>query len=252
MLYGKDYGDKLCKAVNCGYDTDCTGATLGALLGILDGTVGIPRKWRSPICESIILHRFTGRFNAPKTISELTERTFQIAKRVLQEKSDVTMFGEKKMIPANVLSLLFRNEKALATLNQDTQAGVSMEGDIEITMHYWGEPVIRPNIEKMLGISVRRNNIETDADVTLGVPEGWIIKPAKKAMGQNFFIILTLQVQDKNIIDVTIFLSDMNCHTRFVILGPNEAQGYASGKNVPTCPTCHAWSEACICNKEVT
>jgi ADP-ribosylglycohydrolase len=252
LLYGKDYGDKLCKAVNCGYDTDCTGATLGALLGILNGTVEIPRKWRSPLGENIILHWFTGRFNAPKTNSELTERTFEIAKRVLQEKSDVAMFGERKVIPVNVLSLLFRNEKALATLKQDTQAGVSMAGDIEITMHYWGEPVIRPNIEKLLGISVRRNNIEIDADVTLAVPEGWTIKPSKEVMGQKCFIILASQVQDKNNIGVTISLSNLDYEASFVILGPNEAKGYASGKNVPTCPTCHAWKEACICKKEGT
>lgn len=31
-LYGEDFGDALLKAVNCGYDTDCTGATLGAIL----------------------------------------------------------------------------------------------------------------------------------------------------------------------------------------------------------------------------
>jgi len=50
-LYGKDYGDKLCKAVDCGYDTDCTGTALGALLGIIGGTKMIPEKWVSPVGE---------------------------------------------------------------------------------------------------------------------------------------------------------------------------------------------------------
>ena len=36
-LYGEDFGDAILKAVNCGYDTDCTGATLGAILGIIGG-----------------------------------------------------------------------------------------------------------------------------------------------------------------------------------------------------------------------
>ncbi len=31
-LYGQDFGDAMCKAVNCGWDTDCTAATLGATL----------------------------------------------------------------------------------------------------------------------------------------------------------------------------------------------------------------------------
>ena len=43
-LYGKDFGDTLCTTVNCGYDTDCTGATVGALLGILGGRAGLPAR----------------------------------------------------------------------------------------------------------------------------------------------------------------------------------------------------------------
>jgi ADP-ribosylation/crystallin J1 len=36
LLAGEgDFGKSLCIAVNCGNDTDCTGATLGAPLGIL-------------------------------------------------------------------------------------------------------------------------------------------------------------------------------------------------------------------------
>ncbi|MFW9952883.1 MAG: ADP-ribosylglycohydrolase family protein [Candidatus Thorarchaeota archaeon] len=52
-LYGSNFGDSLCKAVNCGYDTDCTAATLGALLGILNGYNSIPEKWIKPIGNSI-------------------------------------------------------------------------------------------------------------------------------------------------------------------------------------------------------
>gem|GEM_PF-3696541 len=31
LLYGTDFANALCIAVNCGYDTNCTGATVGAL-----------------------------------------------------------------------------------------------------------------------------------------------------------------------------------------------------------------------------
>ena len=53
-LAGRDFGDAICTAVNCGQDTDCTGATLGALLGILSPD-GIPERWRRPIGREIVL-----------------------------------------------------------------------------------------------------------------------------------------------------------------------------------------------------
>lgn len=235
-LYGNDFGDKLCKAVNCGYDTDCTGATLGALLGIINGTEGIPQKWCSPIGEEIVLHLYTrkGSLNdAPKSISELTERIFAIAKRVLQEKSDVAVFKEKMIIPENILSLLFRNEKVYTVLQLDTHAGVSMAGNVEVTLHYWGEPVIRPNIDKILGVSLKLNDKVIEADVTLEVPEGWEVKTTKEAMGQKCFLIQALNIQVHNTIGVCLSLPDGKRRTEFIILGAEAAQGYPSGVNIP-------------------
>jgi len=249
-LYGKDYGDKLCKAVNCGYDTDCTGATLGALLGIIGGTKMIPQKWVSPVGEEIVLHRFTGEFDAPETLIELTERTAAIAEKVLKEKSDSVMFGEEKRIPNSFLSLLFRNEESLAALKQDTQAAIAMCGDVEVTLHYFGEPIIRPNLDKMLGVSLRQGGVNMEADITLDVQESWMVKPLEHVMGQKRFLIYAPKVQDRNMINVCISLTDGHREKEFVILGPDEAKGYPSGENVPTCPNCHAWIHACICKKK--
>jgi ADP-ribosylglycohydrolase len=86
-LYGEgDFGKAICAAVNCGDDTDCTGATLGSLLGILHGTQGIPERWRAPVGEEI-RNVAIGNFEPPKTLSELTDRTVRMAKIVLLEHS---------------------------------------------------------------------------------------------------------------------------------------------------------------------
>jgi len=53
LLYGEDFGDAICKAINCGYDTDCTGATLGAILGIILSKDGLPEKWIKPLSDRI-------------------------------------------------------------------------------------------------------------------------------------------------------------------------------------------------------
>ncbi len=48
-LYGEDFEDALLKATNCGYDTDCTAATLGAILGIVHGAGALWNVERMPI-----------------------------------------------------------------------------------------------------------------------------------------------------------------------------------------------------------
>ncbi len=235
-LYGNDFGDKLCKAINCGYDTDCTGATLGALLGILNGRNGIPQKWCSPIGEEIVLHLLTrkgGIENTPKTIKELTERTFAVAKRFLQERSDMVIFGENTVLPENVLSKLYRNEKALAVLQFDLQASVSMVDDIEIILHYRGDPVIKPNIDKILGVSIKRYNNVINADITLKGPPDWEVKAIYDFMEQKSFLVRASEVHDSNSIDIYVYLPDGTRHTKFTILGPKSAEGYPSGVNIP-------------------
>ena len=89
-LWGEDFGDALCKAVNCGYDTDCTGATLGAILGILSGRQGLPSRWVEPLGEGIAtneswggIKHVSGSHPVPRDLGELTERVVRVAQRVL-------------------------------------------------------------------------------------------------------------------------------------------------------------------------
>jgi hypothetical protein len=70
--------------VNCGDDTDCTGATLGSILGIIGGTAAIPDEWRRPVGEGISNVAIAG-FQPPRSVAELTDRTVAMAERVLAE-----------------------------------------------------------------------------------------------------------------------------------------------------------------------
>ncbi|MBP1995097.1 ADP-ribosylglycohydrolase family protein [Paenibacillus eucommiae] len=56
LLYGEsDFTNTMLIAVNCGYDTDCTAATAGAILGVIYGANSIPEFWLQKIGEEMVI-----------------------------------------------------------------------------------------------------------------------------------------------------------------------------------------------------
>jgi ADP-ribosylglycohydrolase len=237
-LYGKDFGDRLCKAVNCGYDTDCTGATLGAVLGIIGGTAAIPEKWIKPIGLEIVPHKFTRGPGLPKDLRELTERTVALAEKAAGP--DCPAFGEKTALPADLLTRLFRNERALAARAQDAAMAVELAGGREVEFHYGGEPVLRPGIGRQVWVTAGG---AAAGQVDLAVPVGWM---CQRLGPDRFLLSASGEIADRN--TVRVMLSD-GASAEFTILGPGESKGFPAGDNVPECKQCHARIEACICQR---
>jgi ADP-ribosylglycohydrolase len=239
-LYGKDFGDRLCKAVNCGFDTDCTGATLGSLLGILGGSAGIPQRWRDPVGMQIVLHRFTRGLKAPKDIEELTARTVALAEKAIAGSTE-RAFGDKTVRPRDTLDRLHRTERAVAARAQDIHAAVEVCDGKEVTFHYGGEPVLRPGIAREVWVSVAG---EAAPRAELRVPDGWTFERLGDA---RFRISSAGQVADRNQVEVQLGKGAKAGKSAFTVLGPGEAKGFAAGDNVQKCPKCQARIEACIC-----
>ncbi len=248
-LYGEDFGDRLCKAVNCGYDTDCTGATLGALLGIIGGTAAIPDEWREPVGEGIVLHKFTEDLQAPTDIAELTEQTVEVGKRMLVERSTVSDIAEQTVVPDDALTLLSDNTQALSALQQDPQSAIETVDGYDIALHYGGEPVLRPGIGKTVGVSVRRGSEVMSGRIELDAPDGWTVMMAGEAFGQQRFALRAGDVADENRLTVRVKVDGRELQASYLMLGPGAAPGYPCGVQVPKCPNCHARLESCICSK---
>ena len=76
-----DFGRAICIASNCGKDTDCTAATVGALLGILDPAC-IPDNWLAPIGRDLVLSSEIVGITAPKTLDGLTDLILSLRDRL--------------------------------------------------------------------------------------------------------------------------------------------------------------------------
>jgi len=87
LLYGEgDFKKSMLTAVNCGDDTDCTAATVGAFLGILGGMDGIPQDWAEYIGDEIItisIDRSYANVHSLHTCTQLTDRIMNLIPTVL-------------------------------------------------------------------------------------------------------------------------------------------------------------------------
>jgi hypothetical protein len=83
LLFGQgDFEKTIITAVHCGEDADCTAATTGAILGIINGKNNLPEKWVKPLGSKIetmcINLSYGGGINVPKNTYELTDRVIRL------------------------------------------------------------------------------------------------------------------------------------------------------------------------------
>ncbi|HUV39318.1 MAG TPA: hypothetical protein VMY39_06870, partial [Planctomycetota bacterium] len=108
-----------------------------------------------------------------------------------------------------------------------------------VWLHYGGEPVLRPNVARDVGVTV---DGAPPANVALSVPDGW----TATSLGDGRFRVFSARpVADRNTLVVKVDGGEV----AFTMLGPGEAKGFAAGDNVAMCLKCRARVEACICKK---
>ena len=101
LLYGKgDFKKSMLYAINCGDDTDCTGATIGSIMGIIKGTAGIPEDWKNHIGDAIVTCSLdvTKGVRYPKSCTELTDRVVRLAPAMLIDNGVDVTFTELEQV----------------------------------------------------------------------------------------------------------------------------------------------------------
>jgi ADP-ribosylglycohydrolase len=247
-LHGENFGDCLCRAVNCGYDTDCTGATLGSLLGILGGAAGIPKAWSDPVGTDIVLHKFTAPFNSPRDLDDLTSRTAAVAERFAETDDASVGFADAAALPPDLEALLSRTGKAEAAARQDVRAAVARDRDVEIVLHYHGDPVLHPGVARSMTVECRRaRRPVVDARVQVSAPKGWEVRPGE---GGQAFAVTAPAFERPAALRVAAATGGETYAAEFTVLSPAAAPGFPSAQNVEYCPRCQGRAASCICPRD--
>jgi len=181
-LYGEgDFGKSICAAVDCGDDTDCTGATLGSILGIIHGSEFIPDKWRKPVGEGIQNVAISG-FQPPATLSELTDHTVRMAERVLEaQHAPVTISAEPRTAPLDNAKLRLVDRATAKELWARSPYQLAYDfGRVRAVLDLLSEPEIVAGSPRPVSLRIENLTEEpVEVSVTWQVPEKVSAKPER-------------------------------------------------------------------------
>lgn len=203
LLWGEgDFKKTMITAINCGDDTDCTGATVGATLGILYGNAGIPEDWKQHIGDSIVTISICRGNNArdlPDTCTELTERVVKLAPSVLyayniskEYRNDMT-FGDDDEIPENIEEIFKNNLKHSVYLDACSLKPYTMDFTstyVKARVTLDKAPDIKPNDEITAHISFQNRlsfeNHPHPLSLRWILPEGFSVEGKRSVIVPEF------------------------------------------------------------------
>ncbi|MEM2027482.1 MAG: ADP-ribosylglycohydrolase family protein [Candidatus Bathyarchaeia archaeon] len=178
LLYGEDFGDAMCKAVNCGWDTDCTGATVGAIWGIIYGGSNLPEKWVKPLGDIIVVSEGIKNIYVPRTLGELTDEVCNMGRRVLSyfgapvEVSETDDFAGAE----GIINSLINEVKSLWSLPPNTVDHDLVSVKVSVT--YIDGPAILPHKANRFIITVENMRLTpTSGTIEVYAPSGWLLEP---------------------------------------------------------------------------
>lgn len=252
-LYGEDdFAKSIIIATNCGEDTDCTAATLGATLGIIHGNSSLPEKWLKPlggVINTLCLDKTVWLFPFPETVDELSDRVLRAIPvflgvdgyirhcDILSEDSKYTVTTAEtfECEDINVFHPHFNTRagtRRLRTCELMELSPYTVKHEFttfNALLDYCGEPFIKPNEPKKLKLTISENmfglNVQwfkvrlyTSDNITIqqgNVFTGHLQKAYPYRLEFTFDVLAEQLISDQN--DIIIDISVVGRHTNGII-----------------------------------
>ncbi len=178
LLYGGgDFKKTLIYTINCGDDTDCTGATAGAILGIIYGASQLPEDWKDYIGDRIITICINkgSHHTVPDTCTELTQRVMDALPKVMNAYNiDLEFVDGESEIDSQEASEILKGYVEEIFARSPYSFEVPDLLHTSTVVEYEKEPQVKPG--DTFKVKVTLKNIGHDPrhfEVNVFLPEGW-------------------------------------------------------------------------------
>ena len=173
-----DFSRSICIAAEMGYDADCTCATLGSILGMIDPD-GIEDRWTAPLGDALILSDCMVAMHPVATIGELCDQIEAMAGQVQGFYGSEVAFdcapktdegASKPWAATDYVSLKDGYDPASALIAVEPFA-------VEVTPKKEGDLI--PGEARVFTLDVRNENGTVSGEVRLAAPYGFRVEPER-------------------------------------------------------------------------
>jgi len=172
LLSGADYDHVLCNAVNCGYDTDCTGATVGALLGIAQGAVSVPERWLKPIGTRVAVSNYVPGIEYGETLEEVTDQVCALGRQVMAQADAV----RRHLAEWTELEFLRPGAGGDVKLPGSTQVCRYGDDRFGFWVDYLDHPAVGHGEVKRIALTlVNHTEADTEIEIRVAAPAAWTL-----------------------------------------------------------------------------
>jgi len=177
LIYGEgDFKKSLIYAINCGDDTDCTGATCGAVLGIIMGEKALPSDWKEYIGDRIMTVCINASYNhlMPKSCTELTEIVLDTIPTVMKAYDIDVCFTDEKTEIADLNTGDIKEYVEELFLRSRYSFEIPSGLHTETVVEYEKEPTVKSGDEFNIKVTLKNNRFNSyHYEFDVFVPEGW-------------------------------------------------------------------------------
>ena len=214
----------ICTASSLGYDTDCTAATVGAIMGIM-APDSIDEKWTKPIGDALVISANVVNMHSDKTLGEFCDTVMSVAYFVQNYYNAVTVSGLSNFKNVKMPKPWTENYQPLYQWNVGDKQSVLTHMPITMILQYPERIALIPNEKTEYRLKlINTTDVPLEGEIDLHLPFGFTIEqdsfffsvPAGKEVEYPFFVTVekNKRRQMLNMLTVTTRMQGLTFYTQ--------------------------------------